>query len=210
MTIDKGKVLIEGMDLSGKTTIAECLKSMIKIEQIQCRTLIKNNHIHDFTVQQSKMGDMPRQLISELYKLAIKEDLCKYQLKDTGILLQDSYFALRSYAYEKDYGSSTIAEEMKKYLQMFPIPEFTFYLTASTEERIERNKKRNKPMAYMEKLLVNEPEKFERIEANLKEITLQLFDAEVIDTEGKTPMEIAKYISNKIKKIERRNEEYEK
>ena len=62
----------------------------------------------------------------------------------------------------------------------------------------------------MEKLLVNEPEKFERIEANLKEITLQLFDAEVIDTEGKTPMEIAKYISNKIKKIERRNEEYEK
>jgi len=46
-------------------------------------------------------------------------------------------------------------------LQLFPKPELAFYLTASTEERIKRNEKRDKPMAYMEKLLMSNPKEFE-------------------------------------------------
>lgn len=211
MALDSGKVLIEGMDLSGKTTVAECLKDIMQIEKVQCRTLTNNNSIHDFTVQQSKANNLPRQLISELYKLAIMEDLCKYETNSkSGIVLQDSYFALRSYAYEKAYGSSKVASEMKDYLQMLPKPEFTFYLTASTDERISRNGKRNKPMAYMERLLVTEPERFEKIESNLQEITTQLFETEIVNTEGKTPLEVAQYISDRIKEIKERNYNYER
>ena len=33
----------------------------------------------------------------------------------------------------------------------------------STEERLKRNEKRDKPMAYMEKLLVSNPKEFEKI-----------------------------------------------
>ena len=89
-------------------------------------------------------------------------------------------------------------------------PEFTFYLTASTEERLKRNEKRDKPMAYMEKLLVSNPKEFEKIEENLRDITISLFDTEIINTEGKKPNEIALYIGNKIQERNRENEGYER
>lgn len=89
MAIDKGKILIEGMDLSGKTTVVQHLNSIMKVDNIQCRTLNRDNYIHDFAVQQSKAGTLPRQLISELYELAIKEDLCKYRSCNQGYVLQD-------------------------------------------------------------------------------------------------------------------------
>ncbi len=203
LIVDKGKVLIEGMDLSGKTTIVDCLRHMMQVKYVQSRTLIENNYIHDFAVQQSKAGNLPRQLISELYKLAIMEDLCKYEMSEGKFVLQDSYFALRSYAYEKDYGSSKIANEIQDYLQMFPKPEVTFYLTASMNERVKRNEKRNKKMAYMEKLLITEPKKFEKIEQNLMNVTMQLFETEIINTEGKSPLEIAQYIKDRIKIIKK-------
>lgn len=97
-------------------------------------------------------------------------------------------------------------------LQLFPKPELAFYLTASTEERIRRNEKRDKPMAYMEKLLISNPKEFETIEKNLKEITTSLFDAEVINTQDKKPNEIALYIGSKIQERERdiRDDVYER
>lgn len=104
----------------------------------------------------------------------------------------------------------TLAKEVYKLLQLFPKPELTFYLTASTEERLKRNEKRDKPMAYMEKLLVSNPKEFEKIEKNLREITTILFDTEIINTQGKKPNEIALYIGNKIQERNRENEGYER
>ena len=49
---------------------------------------------------------------------------------DNGIILQDSYFALRSYALMKQKYPDTLAKEVYKLLQLFPKPELTFYLTA--------------------------------------------------------------------------------
>lgn len=100
----------------------------------------------------------------------------------------------------------TLAKDVYKLLQLFPKPELAFYLTASTEERLKRNEKRDKPMAYMEKLLVSNPKEFERIEENLRDITISLFDTEIINTEGKKPNEIALYIGNKIQERNRENE----
>lgn len=94
--------------------------------------------------------------------------------------------------------------------QLFPKPELTFYLTASTEERLKRNEKRDKPMAYMEKLLVSNPKEFEEIEKNLRDITISLFDTEIINTQGKKTNEIALYIGNKIQERNRENEGYER
>ena len=61
-------------------------------------------------------------------------------------------------------------------------------------------------MAYMEKLLVSNPKEFEKIEENLKNITINLFDAEIVNTEGKKPNEIALYIGSKIQERNRENE----
>ena len=206
MKEEKGKILIEGMDLSGKTTITKYLSEILDVNKIQKRTLSDECAIYDFTVAQSKKGKLHIDLINKLYTLAISEDLYNYKPNDNGIILQDSYFALRSYALMKQKYPDTLAKEVYKLLQLFPKPEFTFYLTASTEERLKRNEKRDKTMAYMEKLLVSNPKEFEKIEKNLRDITISLFDTEIINTEGKKPNEIALYIGNKIQERNIENE----
>ena len=142
--------------------------------------------------------------------MAISEDLYNYKINDNGIVLQDSYFALKSYALMKQKYPDTLAKEVYKLLQLFPKPELTFYLTASTEERLKRNEKRDKPMAYMEKLLVSNPKGFKKIEKNLREITPSLFDTEIINTQGKKPNEIALYIGNKIQERNRESKGHER
>lgn len=210
MRIEKGKILIEGMDLSGKTTITRYLSGILEIDKIQERTLSDSSAIYDFTVAQSKKGELHEDLINRLYTLAISEDLYNYKPRDNCIILQDSYFALRSYALMKEKYPNTLAKDVYKLLQLFPKPELGFYLTASTEERLRRNKQRDKPMAYMEKLLVSNPTEFEAIEKNLRDITTSLFGVEVINTDGKKPNEIALYIGRKIQEINRGDEVYER
>lgn len=210
MRKEKGKILIEGMDLSGKTTIIKYLSEILGVDRIQERTLSDDCAIYDFTVAQSKKGKLHPDLINKLYTLAISEDLYNYKPNDNGIILQDSYFALRSYALMKQKYPDTLAEEVYKLLQLFPKPELAFYLTASTEERLRRNEKRDKPMAYMEKLLVSNPREFETIEKNLRDINASLFHAEIIDTQGKKPNEIALYIINKIQELNKGDNEYER
>lgn len=210
MRIEKGKILIEGMDLSGKTTITRYLSEILEIDKIQERTLSDSSAIYDFTVAQSKKGELHQDLINRLYTLAISEDLYNYKPRDNCIVLQDSYFALRSYALMKEKYPNTLAKEVYKLLQLFPKPELGFYLTASTEERLRRNKQRDKPMAYMEKLLVSNPTEFEAIEKNLRDITTSLFGVEVINTDGKKPNEIALYIGSKIQERNRGDEVYER
>ena len=206
MRKEKGKILIGGMDLSGKTTITKYLSELMSIERIQTRTLSDDSAIYDFTVAQSKKGKLHPDLINKLYTLAIYEDLYNYKPKEDSIILQDSYFALRSYALMQRKYPETLAKEVHKLLQLFPKPELAFYLTASTEERLRRNEKRDKPMAYMEKLLVSNPKEFDTIERNLRDITVSLFDAEIINTQDKKPNEIALYIGSKIQeRILKRN-----
>ena len=194
MKKEKGKILIEGMDLSGKTTITKYLSAILNVNKIQKRTLSEDCAIYDFTVAQSKKGKLHIDLINKLYTLAISEDLYNYKPNDNGIILQDSYFALRSYALMKQKYPDTLAKEVYKLLQLFSKPGLAFYLTASTEEILRRKEKRDKPMAYVEKLLVSNPREFEAIEKNLRDITTSLFDVEVINTEGKKLNEIALYI----------------
>ena len=206
MRKEKGKILIEGMDLSGKTTITKYLSEILDIDKIQQRTLSDSSAIYDFTVAQSKKGQLHTDLINKIYTLAISEDLYNYKPNDNGIILQDSYFALRSYALMKKKYPDTLAKDVYKLLQLFPKPELTFYLTASTEERLRRNEKRDKPMAYMEKLLVSNPKEFEEIEKNLRDIITSLFDTEIINSEVKKPNEIALYIGEKIQEKNREND----
>ena len=210
MRKEKGKILIEGMDLSGKTTIIKYLSEILGVDRIQERTLSDDCAIYDFTVAQSKKGKLHPDLINKLYTLAISEDLYNYKPNDNGIILQDSYFALRSYALMKQKYPNTLAKEVYKLLQLFPKPELAFYLTASTEERLRRNEKRDKPMAYMEKLLVSNPREFETIEKNLRDITTSLFNVEVINTQDKKPNEIALYIGSKIQEKNRGDDVYER
>lgn len=210
MKKEKGKILIEGMDLSGKTTITKYLSEILDNAQIRQRTLSGESAIFDFTVAQSKKGKLHNDLINELYTLAISEDLYNYQPRENGIILQDSYFALRSYALMKEKYPNSLAKEVYKLLQLFPKPELAFYLTASTEERIKRNEKRDKPMAYMERLLMSNPKEFDTIDKNLRDINVSLFGAKIIDTQYKTPQEIALYIKSKIQEIYRGDDLYER
>ena len=199
--IDTGKILFEGMDLSGKSTISKDVSLILNIEQIKQRTLSDQTAIYDFTVAQSKLGNLSQELISKLYCLAVNEDLANYKVSKKGIILQDSYFALRSFALAQQNNDVLLARDLYDLLKLFPKPELSFYLTAPIEERIRRNLQRNKPMAYMEKLLMLDPKKFENIEKHLKKSAIEIFNAEVIDTSIASHDEVSKYIGEKVKSL---------
>ena len=78
--IDAGKILFEGMDLSGKSTISKDVSLLLNIKQIKQRTLSDQTAIYDFTVAQSKLGNLSRELIGKLYGLAVNEDLANYKV----------------------------------------------------------------------------------------------------------------------------------
>lgn len=200
--IDCGEILIEGMDLSGKSTITTAVGSLLNVKRIKQRTLSDKTSIYDFTVAQSKIGNLSQDIISRLYCLAISEDLENYSVLKRGLVLQDSYFALRSYALAQQNKNIALANEIYALLKRFPKPELSFYLTATTEERIRRNLCRDKPMAYMEKLLMSNPKKFEGIEESLRDCVTELFDVEVIDTSEASQSEIAEYVKQKIENNE--------
>ena len=61
-----------------------------------------------------------------------------------------------------------------------------------------------------EKLLLSNPREFETIDENLKNINVSLFDAEIIDTQDKTPQEVALYIKSKIQEINKGDDLYER
>ena len=72
MRIEKGKILIEGMDLSGKTTITRYLSEILEIDKIQERTLSDSSAIYDFTVAQSKKGELHQDLIGYIHWQLVK------------------------------------------------------------------------------------------------------------------------------------------
>ena len=57
---------------------------------------------------------------------------------------------------------------------------------------------------------MSNPREFETIDENLKNINVSLFDAEIIDTQDKTPQEVALYIKSKIQEINKGDDLYER
>lgn len=185
MNNDKHLLFFEGMDLAGKSTVAkEFAETSVLTWEIHNKKLSKINPIFDFTSNLGRQEIYQADVLGHMYIAALIDDLNRFK-RDKNIIL-DSTILLRSMNYYKEHGYERIVEEFEKLAYQYPRPDKFFYLTADIETRKRRLFKRINEFPGLvssnDMLVVNNPERFIRMDESLKNLSIKYFKSEVIDT----------------------------
>lgn len=189
------KILIEGLDLAGKSTACRAiLDELDPRPAFQRNALTPANAPYLLADELRKKGNASGQVLGYLYMAAVEQDLACPQ--PGGNVLQDSTVALRSLAHYRARDLHGMAEPFARLLADARFPRFdrAIVLVASVEARLARLEKRQREepgeVAEDDLLVVKNPALFMRMEAVLAEAAVAHFDAAVIDTSHLTPLEV--------------------
>lgn len=189
---------IEGMDLSGKSTTAKNFAKTSKMHwRINDKRLSENNPIYDFAWNLSKKGSHSSNVLGQLYLISLMEDIKNFQL--TTCVIQDSTLLLRSLNYYKTVKiNDELAGAFTKLIPEHPVPDKSFYLTANIETRRQRLEQRIKQepnkLTSMDMLIINDPNRFMQMDESLKELSVGVFNSQIIDTSDMNEIEVVDYI----------------
>jgi len=199
----KIKVLFDGMDLSGKSTVAKAF-AMQRPEFTLRRTFLCPDNPHVKTAF-SRVEDSSSPLdISKLFIEAVTHDIESHPMLDEKIIL-DGPIMTRIPAHLMGRGEGAeerkVAEYYLNMLDSFPDPEEAFYLWANMKERVSRLKKRmdENPNAVTQAdlLLFEDPVLFQSIEEMHRHIVNERFNPTVVDTSGVTEQEVLDFVNEK-------------
>jgi cytidylate kinase len=195
MAID---LLIDGLDLSGKTTMANNFAKASGIDyRINNNKLSRINPIHDFAAKMSDSNLYHDAVIGKLYLAGLMNDI--YSYVDDGVpTIQDGTVATKSIAYHIVRKTPFILDELQDLLKKYPNPKEAIYLYASIDERIKRLEKRKqlKPetVTRTDLLMTTDPKRFEHTERVLREISMDRFKSKFIDTTKISEQEVLQEI----------------
>jgi len=192
MAID---LLIEGIDLSGKTTVAKHIFEKNMFYQLRANQLSSDSPFYSFAKNIFSLNEMEHkysdEAISYLYLAALTNDIDMYK-DDKITTIQVSTYATRSLAYHIA-NNTRFVKEFKDLLVKFPDPKNTFYLYANMTEMYRRLHERQKQspadVSTSDLILQNDPVLFEKTEKILRNIVLERFNAKIIDTTNRTAQE---------------------
>lgn len=199
-------IYIEGMDLSGKTTLANNLSSRLKGEWIiQSNALTKNNTVWTLADSARKNQSLDEDIIGYLYSIAMMVDVRNFNLTRYGNLIQDSTIAIRSLAYHSVLRTPTLPEQLKRSVSRIPAPDLTIYLMADIKTRINRLRQREidnpEEVAPDDLMVINNPERFTKMEKMLLKFTTRYFSPIIIDTSFMTKDDVCELAINEIRKV---------
>lgn len=188
-------IYIEGMDLSGKTTLANNLRNKLGDDWIiQSNALISNNPVWSLADESRKKQSLDEDIIGYLYSIAMMIDVRRFILPNNHNIVQDSIVAIRSLAYHSILGTPTVLGQLKKSVSKIPSPNLTFYLSADLDTRISRLHQRElenpKDVAPDDLMIINNPERFIKMEKMLHMFTTKYFRPIVVETSSMTKMEV--------------------
>jgi hypothetical protein len=199
-----GPVLIEGLDLTGKTSVCLCLIRKIDPPiRYQKNIFRPENEVFDFAVAQQRRDIFSLTSVGYMYLAALHADLDKLVWEDDRIV-QDSSMALRLCAYFMARRMDDLASAFQSCLELPNYPKFkkAFLFTADLTERRRRLKKRlvEAPDTVTEDdlLLENDPDLALRNEKILLDLTIKYTGATVVDTTLATVNEIIAYLIDMI------------
>lgn len=184
-------ILVEGLDLAGKSTLIENLKGYFG-----ANTRLRNGQF----CEHNPTGQVARELVrwdegfggveaGALFLSSMLWDARHFEPPADGVVhLQDSCW-LRTLAFEQLYGSAELARLMEEQGRKFPRFKGAVFLTASLEERYRRLQMRTQNDLH-DQMAFRKPEKFLAIENRLKELALEWEGAVVIDTTAMSTLEV--------------------
>jgi cytidylate kinase len=129
-----------------------------------------------------------------LYLKVLEDDIRNF-VKPEKNIIQDSTILLRSLSYHITMGNEDIVEGLLKLIEIHPKFTKSVLLTASIEKRQERLLQRQKDnpeeVAPDDLLVVEKPNLFMEMEANLIKYSTTYFNSLVIDTTQLSKKEVA-------------------
>jgi len=196
---------IEGMDLSGKTSlVANYIERSDSEWHVKHGILNEDNPIRSLADQLTSSGRYSQEVIDELYITGIAADIETYVRPELDTI-QDSVIALRALAWHVVNGNKNTADKIEALLIRHPQFDRSLYLTANMQRRQERlaiRERENPTKVNSKDLLVREdPERFARMEKILQRYVVDLFDAHIIDTSDLTPTEVLSHVEEKLEDI---------
>ncbi len=180
-------MLIEGLDLAGKSTLCNALHNQFQDFSITRRnSLIPNNELYKQADIIRLKGLLHSSELANLYLSALNTDIIRYTKPDT-FLIQDSTIALRSYSHYAARGHKSIAEKFHNLLEEHhPNFDRTIVLMATIDKRLERLEMRRElsphEIADDDLLIERDPTTFLRMENILVDAAKKRFNAVVVDT----------------------------
>ncbi len=186
--------LVEGIDLSGKSSVIRRLHHLNPNYTVRHSSLLGSNHILQVAKEIEKDGS---EWIGYLYAKALEYDLKRFSWPISATI-QDSTILLRSLAYHAAAHFSVILARLEALALLHPRFTGVYILTTSLEERRIRLRKRMKESP--EKVTVNDlkvirdPDFFLRMEEAMVNYARTLFDPIVIDTTNLTLDEVVEKI----------------
>lgn len=191
-------ILVEGLDLAGKSTLVEALRIFYTTAGNKVRVL--NGQF----CSENPAARVARELVrwdegfggveaGALFLSTMLWDARHFVPPSAGeIHLQDSCW-LRTLAFEQLYGSATLARMIEEQGRRFPRFDQALFLTASLEERERRLRSRAQNDLH-DLMAFRKPEKFLAIEQRLRELVLEWEAGIVIQTDGLTPLQVLKAV----------------
>jgi thymidylate kinase len=182
---------IEGMDLSGKTTLAHNYAAASPLEwQVNSNALGQGNPIWELADDLRKKDAYDAEIVGNVYVAGLMADIRGFKELQINTI-QDSTVALRSLAYHVVRSTPRLADALQDLIKEHPRFDASFYLAASMEARMrrldQRMRERPEEVAPDDLMVVRSPERFMAMEGVLREWSSKIFGSVVIDTTNMTP-----------------------
>ncbi|MDW8244803.1 MAG: AAA family ATPase [Thermogemmata sp.] len=177
-------ILLEGLDLAGKSTVCRLLKSHVSGEwHVRRNALVANNPVCELADRLRREGE-GEEMVGWLYYTALLFDL-EHFCRPTENTIQDSTILLRSLAFHKVRGTPHLVERFEALVEQHPRFDYAFVLVADHQTRLERLAKRRRENLSPEDLLVKDnPQRFYAMEQVIIEYATRYLKAIKLDTSG--------------------------
>ena len=187
-------MLLEGVDLSGKSTI---IKSFVASSQedwaVRHMSLVDKNPLFETARALKKDGS---EWIGHLYVEALEYDL-EHFVQPTKKTLQDSTLLLRSLAFHSAAKFQNVLRKLEVLALQHPQFDKAYVFTADLEtrrERLRRRKNEGGRITSNDLKIFSDTSFFLKMERALTEYAVALFGAHVIDTSNLTVGEVVQQI----------------
>lgn len=188
---------IEGMDLAGKSTIANIISRQSGMGwKIYNNSLSQNNPVQQFIKQIKNRKIYDDEIYGYLHYVTMLADIKYFELKEN--VIQASMLLLRSIIYNKEKKYNDLVRLFEEMVPKHPIPNTSVYLTANIDSRKKRLRKRiesnSQQVTKNDVLILDNPVQFEKRDIGLMELSQTYFNSIVLDTSNISEEETADYI----------------
>ncbi len=174
-------VLIDGIDLSGKSSVIKRILERDRNWTRQHSSLCQHNPILHEAKSLEKDGSL---WIGLVYVSALEYDIRNFSYP-TQPTVQDSTILLRSLAYHKAAGYSRVLKKLESFIPSHPTFDRSYILTARPEvKRLrldERIRTGQQVLSVNDLKIVSDPQFFSEMEAAIIDYGVNIFGAKVID-----------------------------